>query len=175
MEKGITIGVLIVMVVGVLFGVTLLTASAESTGAMTQKQSVTNQSVDVSSAYVGANEVNESINFTIYSQSDWKVQDCPLTSVVLRNGAGTALTADTDYTLYASNGVYSLLNTSKTVPGTSLNTTYVDYSYCADGYNKDSGSRSVANLIIVFAAMALLAFVLDMSGVVDWGLSEWLK
>jgi hypothetical protein len=168
-KKGeMTIGSIVLLVVAILFGLALINSIGESTNAMTEKQSVDNQSISVVSAFVEANEVNESVNFTIYSQSDWKVQDCPLTSVVLRNGASTELTADTDYVLYANEGVYSLLNTTDTVPATSLNLTYADYDYCADGYNKDSGSRSTANLILIFSTIMLLAAVLEITGITSW-------
>lgn len=168
-KKGeMSVGAYVLIAVGILVAIALLNASAESTSVMTQKQSVANQSISVVGAYVGANEANESVNFTIYSQSDWKVLDCPLTSVVLRNGAGTALAAETDYTLYDNEGVFSLLNTTKTVPGTSLNLTYADYSYCADGYNTNSGSRTIANLIIVFGSLMILAFVLEMTKITNF-------
>ena len=136
---------------------------------MSNKQVVSNQSVNTVTAYVGANEVNETFNFTVYTQSAWKIIDCPLTSVTVRNGAGTDLVLDTDYTLDANNARYSLLNTSLTVPDTALNLTYADYSYCADGYNKDSGSRGMLNLILIFTALILLGFVLEKSGVLNLG------
>lgn len=161
------IAMIVILVVGILFTMALLPTIANSIGQMTDKQDASNQSVSTVTAYVGANEVNASFNMTVYSQSDWKIIDCPLTSVVIRNGAGTALTANTDYTLYASNGVFSLLNTTKTVPATALNLTYVDYTFCMDGYNNDSGSRSMLNLILIFTALAIALWVLDKSGIIQ--------
>lgn len=167
-KKGQVYGV-VLLFIGVIVALALIPSIFNTQAQMTTKQTVDNQSVSVVNAFVGDNEVNESVNFTAYTQSAWKQDDCPLTSVTIRNGAGTELTADTDYTLYASQGVYSLLNTSDTVPDTSLNLTYVDYTYCADGYNKDSGSRNVAALIGLFSALALVGFVLSKLGLIDLG------
>jgi len=165
MNKKGNVGMFVILFVGVIVALALFSPIMNTTNLMTSKQTTTNKSIDVSSAYVSDNEVNESINFTIYSQSAWKQSDCPLTSVAIRNGAGTTLTKDTDYTLYASEGVFSLLNTTKTVPATSLNLTYVDFTYCADGYNTSASSRSIAKLVLVFCALAILAFVLERSNI----------
>lgn len=173
-RKGqMAIGMFVVMFIIAVLGISLFTASLDTSGSMTSKQVTTNLSDDVSSAFNGSNEVLETVNFTMYSQSDWKKLDCPLTSVAIRNGAGTALVANTDYTLYASEGVYSLLNTTKTVPKTSLNTTYLDFTYCADGYNKDSGSRAMVNLIIIGFALAIAFAVLEKSGLTN--LTGWFN
>lgn len=169
-NKGQTgLGTIFMTFIVLIVGIALIVPIFNTQNQLTDKQDVSNQSVSVVTAYVGANEVNESINHTIYSQSDWKVQSCPLTSVVVRNGAGTTLVADTDYTLYSSNGVFSLLNTTDTVPATSLNQTYVDYTYCADGYNNSSSSRGIAGLIGLFAALALLGAVfVGAKGLLDY-------
>ena len=167
-KKGqLGLGGLVIVFIGIIFCIALLAPIFSSQSEMTTKQVVTNQSTSLVTAYVGANEVNESINYTLYTQSDWKQADCPLTSVSLKNATGTALVADTDYTLYASQGVFSLLNTSSTVPATTGNVTYGYYTYCADGYNKDQGSRSVAGFIGLFAILALVVFVLDRAGIID--------
>jgi len=169
MNKRGNVGMFVILFVGVIVALALFSPIMNTTSQMTSKQTTTNKSIDVSSAYVNDNTVNESINFTIYTQSAWKQSDCPLTSVVIRNGAGTTLTLNTDYKLYASQGVFSLVNTTKTVPQTSLNLTYVDYTYCADGYLTDASSRSIAKLVVLFSALAILAFVLERSGVVSFG------
>lgn len=169
-NKGQTgLGAIFMVFIVLIVGIALISPIFNTQNQLTDKQSVSNQSVSVVTAYVGANEVNESKNYTIYSQSDWKVDSCPLTSVAVRNGAGTTLEADTDYTLYGSNGVFSLLNTSNTVPATGLNQTYVDYSYCADGYNTSGSSRSIAGLIGLFSALALLGAVfVGVKGLLDY-------
>jgi hypothetical protein len=172
-QIGLRLGIFFAMLVIAVVGVALLTESANTAGAMTQKQSANNQSISTVTGYVGNSDINESINYSIYSQSAWKVLDCPLTSVAIRNGAGTTLTVVTDYTLDANNGRFSLVNTSNTVPATALNLTYADYSYCADGYNKDSGSRAMVGLIILFFAMAIAFAVLEYSGITN--LTGWFN
>lgn len=166
-RKGqVSIGLIVLLVIGVIVALTLIDEIASNQSIATQKQTKLNQSVATTTAYLGANEVNTSKVFSIYTQDTWKQNECPLTSVAIRNGAGTALAKDTDYTLTATTGVFSLKNTSKTVPATALNLTYVDYSFCADGYNVDGGARGIAGTWVLFAALAVLAFVTI--GVKSW-------
>ncbi len=169
-KKGeLDVGRIVILFIGIVFSLALFTPIADTIGLMSNKQVVDNQSVSVVTGFVDSNNVNESINYPVKTQSAWKIIDCPLGSVVVRNGASTALVEDTDYTLDANNGRYSLLNTSNTIPSTSLNLTYVDYDYCADGYNKDAGSRSMLGLILLFSTLIILGFVLEKSGVINIG------
>ena len=165
-KKGqIGIGGIVLMFIGIIVAVALLSPIFASQNVMTDKQSTTNQSIDVSSAYLSASEVNESVVFTVYSQSTWKQAECPLTSVVLRNIGGDTLTITTDYVLDADAGTFTLVDTAATQDS---NITYVDYTYCEDGYNTGAGSRSIANLIGLFAILAIVFFVLAKSGIVNF-------
>ena len=165
----VNIGMIIMLFIGiVVVAGAFLPTIFNTQNQLTDKQDVLNQSVSTVTGYLDDSDVNEAINYSIYTQSTWKVSSCPLTSVVIRNGAGTVLADDTDYTLDEANARYSLLNTTKTIPVTALNLTYVDYSYCADGYNTSSGGRTTAKLIGLFAALALLAFV-------TLGVKEWAE
>ena len=167
-KKGeIGIGGIVILFVGIIFALALLSPIADTIGLMQNKQVVSNQTVSTVTGYVDDNNVNESINYSVRTQSAWKVIDCPLGSVVVRNAPGTTLVLNADYTLDANNGRYSLLNTSDTVPATALNLTYADYDYCADGYNKDTGSRSMLGLILLFSSLIILGFVLEKSGVTN--------
>jgi hypothetical protein len=160
-KKGqIGIGLFVTLFIGIIFAIAMLNPIASTTNQMTDKQDTTNQSISTITGYVSDSAVDESINYSIYSQSAWKVIDCPLTSVEIRNGAGTVLTSATDYTLDEDNGRFSLLSTVNTYPSTTLNLTYVDYTYCADGYAKDGSSRSIINIILIFSALTILAFSL---------------
>ena len=160
----VTFGAIVIMFVGIIFALALLTPIADTVGQMRTKQVGENLSISVVSAYDNETHVSEVVNFTIFTQSAWKQIDCPLTSVALRNGASTALVSGVDYTLYAGKGVYSLLNTSLTEPQTALNITYADYTYCADGYNKDASSRGILVLILIFSSLIILVFVLENAG-----------
>lgn len=168
-NKGqVGMGTYFVMLVIVVVGMALLVASSDTVGQMTNKQVVTNQSISTVSGYVNESWVNPAISYSLKDQADtWQYYDCALDAVVIRNGVGTALVADTDYTLDANSGVFSLINTASTAPSTALNLTYGDYEYCADGYNKDSGSRNIAALIILFFALAIAAAVLEKSGITN--------
>ena len=164
-RKGeLTFGGIVVMFVGIIFALALLTPIVDTIGGMSNKQVSENLTISVVSAYNSETNVSEEVNFTIFTQSAWKQIDCPLTSVALRNGVGTALVADTDYTLYAGQGVFSLLNTSLTEPQTALNITAADFTYCLDGYNKDASSRSMLVLIVIMSSLIILAFVLEHAG-----------
>ncbi len=155
-----SLGMIVMLFVGIIVALALFAPIADTTALMTTKQVTENQSVSTVLAFESDELVNETINFSIFTQSNWKTIECPLTSVAIRNGVGTALVADTDYTLDANNGRYSLLNTSLTIPSVALNLTYADFTYCADGYNTSGGSRSMANLTVIFSALIIFAFVL---------------
>ncbi len=154
------IGLIVMLFVGIIFAIALLVPIANTTSEMTTKRVVDNQSVSVVTGYTDGNNVDNSTNYSLQTQKAWKIVDCPLGSVVLRNGASTALTLDTDYTLDANNGRFSLLNTSNTIPSISLNLTQADYTHCADGYNTSSGARSIANITVIFSALIIFGFVI---------------
>ena len=161
-KKGqMSLGMIVMLFVGIIVAIALFVPIADTTSLMTTKQVTENQSASTVLAFEADDEVNETINFTIFTQSNWKTLSCPLTLVAIRNGAGTALVADADYTLDADNGRFSLLNTSLTIPSVALNLTYTDFTFCADGYNTSSGSRTIANLVLIFAALIIFAFVLQ--------------
>jgi len=161
------IGLFIMLFIGIIVAIALLNPIADTANTLTAKQSVSNVSTSTVTGWVSPTDVNESINYSIYTQSAWKAIECPISDVAIRNGAHTALTVVTDYTLDATNGRFSLVNTTNTIPGTALNLTYVDYSHCADGYNTNSGARGIVNVILIFSAFAILGFVVI-------GVKEWL-
>ena len=166
-KKGtLTMGAIVLIFMGVIVALALFTPIIDTTAQMTQKQEVDNLTVSTVTGYLDENGVNESINYSIYTQSVWKAIDCPLESVVIRNGASTELTITTDYTLDVDNARFSLVNTTSTWPQTAINITYVDFSYCADGYNTNSGSRSILNLVLIFCALIIFAYVIEKSDIV---------
>lgn len=157
------VGGFVLLFIGVVVILALMSPIFNSQAQMTDKSTTSNQSVSTVTAYVDDDDVNESKTFTILEQDAKQQAFCDLSSVAVRNGAGTALTLDTDYELDATAGTFNLLNTSKTIPSVALNLTYVDYTFCGDGYVYSSGGRSVAGIIGVFSALALLGFVLYQS------------
>lgn len=96
----------------------------------------------------------------VYAPTSWKVLDCPLTKVVVTNTAGTALNLDTDYNLFASQGIVAMLNTTDTNETNMGDDVLIDYTYCADDYLNSDFGRSVTNLLPGFFALALLGIAL---------------
>ena len=163
MESSKNANYLILAFVFLIIGVALLGSVATSTNERTSKTDVTGESTDLEAlgciwATSNDGQVNESnalCNITVtYPPTNWKVQDCPLTSVTVRNST-TDFTAATDYNLFAASGVVQMLNTSDTHTGFA-NTTLVDYTYCTDDYLNSTWGRAVLNTVPGFFALALL-------------------
>lgn len=140
---------------------------------LTTKRIVTNESVDISVARDAANnDINESstgANLTIANPpttDQWKVDRCPIESFVFGNSS-TDFVADTDYIFYPASGIMNLLNTTTTSRNTE-NATLADYVWCPDGYNPDQASRSMAGLIGLLSAIALLAFAVWKSDILNF-------
>jgi hypothetical protein len=160
-----TFGEITLIFVAIIFGLAMLGQVFATQNLVTEKQEISNQSIDTTGAYIDGVNTSETIEFTIYSQNAWKQEECPLTSVVVRNSTGTVLTLITDYVLDADEGTFTLVNTASNLES---NTTYADYSYCADGYNLDSSSRGIARLWGIFGALIILS-----AGV--FGIRRWIN
>ncbi len=176
-KKGLSLGGTIILFIGIIFSLALLPAIFQSQNVMTDKQSVVNESNNLATSCITGSDqsINESVtacNITVTNApTTWKLTEgqCALTSVVVSNETGGhTFTLNTDYNLFAQTGIIQMLNTSDTSEGFS-NTTLVDYSYCADGYNTDSGARGIARLIGLFAIIALFIWVAVRSEILDMG------
>lgn len=159
------IGVIIIVIMGIFAGIALLQAIFTGQSVLTTKQVTINESIDIATANPTATIINENASanrFRIsnYPDEQWKIDLCPISSFTLGNGS-LIYTVDTDYVFTATTG-YVYLNNSVNVNGTTGkldNTTYAGYTWCPEGYNTDSGSRSIAGIIGLFAAIALVVFV----------------
>ena len=103
--------------------------------------------------------INETIVYTLTNApTGWKVDDCPITEFVLANSSGTALTADSDYTLTASAGTFVFISSAdlNTTIDFATNDTIASYSYCGDDYLNLTWGRTSINLVPGFFAIALL-------------------
>jgi hypothetical protein len=107
----------------------------------------------------GTTDVNCNIT-VVYAPTGWETSDCPLTSVVVSNTGGTALTLNTDYRLFAYNGIVQMLNTSATNLTNMGNNVLIDYTNCPADYLDSDFGRSVTNLVPGFFALALLGISL---------------
>ena len=166
---------LILAFVFLIVGSVLVGVIAKNTNQRIDKAVVSDETFNLASSCMGFNisgtglwEINESnpaCNVTVSNYpTGWKVQDCPVSSVVVANTTDLtypALVEGTDYKLFPSTGLIQMLNTSSTDNG-DFNTTYVDYKYCANDYLNSSWGRSILTTVPGFFALALL------------GLSLWL-
>jgi len=139
-------------------GLALIGSVASNGLLVTTKTTVYNEVIDVSSARdIGGDlSINETLsNFTVTNvPSGWKVYDCPITQLAYGNDSVT-LTLTTDYEVFPVQGVIHVLNTTDTNHSLG-NTTYFDYTYCADGYINIAWGRTILNLVAGFFALALL-------------------
>lgn len=126
--------------------------------------------IDTTAAKLGE-DYNVTVNLGPVANvpTGWKIEECPLSGITVTNATGTALTVTTDYTLNVTTGVLNVLNTTATRNAFGPNNnSIVTYSFCEDGYNKDSGSRGIAGTIGLFAVIALFIIVAGFAG------REWL-
>jgi len=145
-----------------ILGTILVTVIASQILLKTDYTAVSNEAnaFTANSSLTGINtsELHTVVNYP----TGWKLDDCPISSVVIKNASGgTALTADTDYTLYANNGTFVFIDTDNTdaLLGED-NNTYIDYKYCGDDYLNAAWGRNVLNLTPgLFVIMVLVAII----------------
>lgn len=165
MEKQNSLKVMIAAFVMIIIAVAFLTSIADQTSNVTDKTLVLLESNDATSCFVSngtIDEVNEGdaacVLTVTNAPTSWKVEDCPLTGVVVTNGTAVDVwTLDTDYTLSASAGTITLLNTTTTahLNGES-NGTSTNYLYCGDSYMNSSWGRNILGVNVGIFALAIL-------------------
>ncbi len=158
---------LVLAFVFLIIGVALIgTISSEITN-KTDKVVIVDESNDLTGCIVpiggdllfGVDDTAAACNITVTNApTGWKKSECPLTSVTVGN-ATLDFTDGTDYELVESTGLIALKNTTIT-SNSSINTTLVDYTYCADDYLNSSWGRSVLLTVPGFFALALLGIAL---------------
>ncbi len=174
-KRGQSLQTFIWLFIIIILGVVFVTAIADEQSKMTDKNSVDNETFNLTSngCYTAGGEVNESspdCNLTVSNwYDDWRASEpqCYLSAVTVSDSTDTALTEDTDYVLHEDEGVIQMLNTSDTTSSSTGELVLTDYEYCPYGYNTDSSARSVASLITIFFALALLAYVIWKSNVLE--------
>jgi hypothetical protein len=162
MDKG-TGGMLIAAFLLLILGVSAFTTTiASEEQKLVQKTIVDSELFDTTDARADGLQINESdtdSNHTLaQAPTGWKQHDsdCDTITVISVGNSTTAFTLDTDYEVLGTYGeIIHILNTTATE--NSANSTYVDYSYCGDDYLSESWTRSVANLIVGFFSIALMA------------------
>lgn len=145
----VTIGMLILIAVAVIVGLTLLTGGISSNvGTLTNKVAVIGEHYTFPNASAAVNYV------TLKGQA--------VESVTVKNRTGDVTIPASNYTITSrvlNNGVLESRLTA-------VDTTYVNYlvnvsyTYEPFGYDTNGGGRAIANLIIIFAALAIAVVVL---------------
>ena len=163
------IALLIGAFVTLLIGVSLIGVVAEQEQDVTTLTVVSNETFDLATLNIRAfnltilgNVTHNIVNAYDSTAENWKMysSDCDMADpsfIGNLTGVGGAaagtLTATTDY-VWNSNGTIYFVNSAE-MAGFG-NTTYIDYTYCADDYLTQSWTRSIADLIPGFFGIALL-------------------
>jgi len=167
--KEITIGAIIILFIGIMVVLAVLPEIGTQTAEMTTKNNVVNESIDISTARNSTGGINLTVsNFTIANiPTGWKITNCPIESVLWGN-LTTDKTVTSDYNFYATSGILQVLP-SAIMTVDFVNDTFIDYTYCLDGYITSGSGRSMAGLIVLFSALALVAFA------IFFALKGWLE
>jgi hypothetical protein len=164
-EKDKSVQTYITLFIVVLLAVAFVTSIAGQTNNATTKLTVTDEAYNLTGiGCYSAGQVNgtdpDCAITVAKAPTGWEQEDCGLTSVVVTNTTGTALTLDTDYTLSASTGVVTMKNTSSTVVAAMGNNVLIDYAYCGEGYVNSSWGRTILGVNVGLFAIAILVAVL---------------
>lgn len=172
---------ILVIFVAIVVGIVFIVEIANTQEQVTNKMPITNETQSLVSCYTSIGQVNTSnsnCNKTVsewYDSTDWRAShsSCNIGGVSVTNASGTALTATTDYNLYADIGVIQFLNTTSTNSSNldgraATNNSLMNYNFCEEGYNPDSGSRGIARLWTIFGAFIIVSAAL-------YGIREWLN
>ena len=152
-------GKLIAAFVLLIIGIVLAAQVASIGQDVTTKDLKQNDSVAIPAAgYDAGGHVDIAYVYTVANApTSWKIEDCPLTDIILKDSAGQLYDLTTDYIFTASAGTFTLFNTTETyLSRESANTTYATYTYCGDDYINLTWGRTGVNLVPGFFALTLL-------------------
>lgn len=158
-KKGYALGALIIFFLGAIVVIALFPSIASPVQEITEKLVIKGEVGSlVTVREPGNDNINESVILNVtHPYSGWRYDDsdCTISDIVIGNGSAN-FTDNTDYVFTEGIGNYSFLNTTDTRD--SGNVTALYYTICGEGYATDSGTRGVATLIIILAAVGLLGF-----------------
>jgi len=163
MNKKGQLGTLVMIFIGVIVAIVLMGSVANIINPSTDLQTASNESVSLANFRVTDGSINTTYVHNLsnsYPALDWRLSEssCNFASVVVLNQSNDTLTVTTDYVINATEGSITFKDV-KAVNDTSSNSTLITYTYCDSGYNKDSSSRTILSLILIFASLAILALV----------------
>ena len=149
---GIIYGFLVVIV-----ALAFITAMSGLLNPQTELSTATNEEINISSAIIDSNNINESVVFTL-DYGSATTGNTPISSVVITNGTTTA-TITTDYAIGTDLGNLTLVNSTYMLGAG--DTLYATYNYKASSYLDNNFARLITALIIGFAALVVLAFIIS--------------
>lgn len=163
-KKGqLQVGLFVMLAMAVIIGIVFVNEIFNQQSLVTTKQTSTNDSITTRASVAGSGQVNATDQFTVtnyYGTDDYRNTECPMETVVLTNSTGTEYTVNTDYVFTPAYGNFTLKNTAKVNASVlSNNLTYVTYTYCAEGYDPNAGSRGMLNLVGLLTVLALFIIV----------------
>ena len=141
----------IAVVIGIVFFTTAMDDIYEQRNAWT----IANETLDISTARAGGTAGN-GINVTHLNLTNDDVESV----VVILNSTYSEFTVTTDYVFNNTDDTINFQNSSVLYNYTDSNTTYVTYTYLPDNYVKNSTTRSILPLILLFMALGIIAVVL---------------
>ena len=151
-----SISMLIGAFVALIIGISLIGVVATEGNEVTNKVTISGESIDYTTAVQVNGTINNSVEFTIANvPSGWRITGCPVSSFDLYN-TSSSLVLTTDYTFNTATGIVSFKN-SANVNGTATNVTTATYKYCDKEYLTQSWNRTIIDLVPGFFAIALMA------------------
>ncbi len=142
-KKGATLGILIMIFIGIIVALALFAGTFESVGNMRTIYTSTGEPITTAA-------VNSSIVLT-------GRENTTVITVINATG-GQDWTANFGVTTRNSGGALAILLTTSQAAGNAgqnLTGANVTYSYKPQGYNDSSGARGIIQIILIFAALAI--------------------
>jgi hypothetical protein len=164
MAKYTDLGLFVFVTIVAVLGIAFLVASANTIADSTNRVTVINERIDISTARITGGGINESKELSIANiPKSWKlsVTEClpgkTGNGFILKNQSGNTLATTTDYIVYDKGNLTlkNVLNLNRS----SFNSTNVSYYYCSDNYVPGSSNQSILSLIVLFFTIAILITV----------------
>jgi hypothetical protein len=157
------LGTVVVIFIGVIVCLVLIGSIANILNPSTDLQSVANESVSLAGFRLADGSINTTYVHNLsnlYPALDWRLGEsgCNFASVVVLNQTNNTLTVTTHYTVNTTEGSITFEDVG-VVNDSASNSTLVSYDYCDSGYNRDTASRTMLSLILIFAALAIILLV----------------
>lgn len=146
----------------IIVGLSLIASIANNSEAATSLTDIINETIDISTARNDSGGINiTASNFTITNApTGWKTTGCLISGVLYGNDT-LDYTVTTDYIVYASSGILQVMPSAEANDNND-NTTYIDYTFCPDGYITIAWGRSILHLVAGFFALAILGLGLGL-------------